>query len=90
MSYREAMELSNKNIDLLKKMNLIFKRNGLTELVAGKRKGGSDAAYISSFGIPCVDSLGVKGEHAHSIREEADLESLCESAKRIAFVISNI
>lgn len=90
MSFRTAMELSNKNIELLNKMNIIFRENGLSELVIGKRRGGSDAADVSSFGIPCVDSLGVKGEHAHSIQEEADLDSLSESAKRIALVISNI
>jgi acetylornithine deacetylase/succinyl-diaminopimelate desuccinylase-like protein len=71
-------------------MNIIFRENGLSELVIGKRRGGSDAADVSSFGIPCVDSLGVKGERAHSIQEEADLDSLSESAKRIALVISNI
>ncbi|MBE5743963.1 MAG: M20 family metallopeptidase [Clostridiales bacterium] len=90
LSFRTSMELCDKNVDLLNKMNAIFRDNGMAELSAGKRRGGSDAADVSSYGIPCVDSLGVKGERAHSIYEEADLISLSESAKRLALVISNI
>ena len=72
---------------MLNKINEIFRECGFSELCVGKRNGGSDAADVTTFGIPCVDSLGVKGEHAHSTEEEADIDSLAESAKRISSII---
>ena len=85
--YRVAMELCDRNINFLNKINEIFRECGFSELCVGKRNGGSDAADVTTFGIPCVDSLGVKGEHAHSTEEEADIDSLAESAKRISSII---
>ena len=52
-------------------------------LEAKMRPGGSDAAYVTQYGIPCVDSLGTAGGCIHSPSEFAKLESLAESAKRI-------
>ena len=87
IGYRVAMELCDRNISLLNKINLVFENNGLTKLSAGKRNGGSDAADVTAYGIPCIDSLGVKGERAHSTEEEADIDSLTESAKRISSIL---
>ena len=87
VSFRVAMELCDRNVELLNKINLIFKENGLSTLSIGKRRGGSDAADVTAYGIPCIDSLGVKGERAHSVEEQSDLKSLKESAKRIASII---
>ena len=78
------MELSQKNIDLLEKLNDIFEQNGLERLEASKHKGGSDAADTSEFGIPTIDSLGARGGNIHSPGEYAYLESLAESAKMLA------
>lgn len=87
IGYRVAMEICDRNLSLLNKINVVFENNGLTKLSAGKRNGGSDAADVTAYGIPCIDSLGVKGERAHSTEEEADIDSLTESAKRISSVI---
>ncbi len=87
---RIAMELCDRNIGLLEKMNAIFSENGLPTLVGEKRKGGSDAAYVTAAGIPCIDSLGVRGGDIHSINEYAYLDSLAASAKRIAAIALNI
>ena len=46
-----------------------------------------DAADVTAYGIPCIDSMGGKGEYAHSMAEEACLDSLAESAKRISAII---
>lgn len=81
---RVAMELSQKNVDLLQTLNDIFEQNGLEKLEASKSKGGSDAADTSEFGIPTIDSLGVRGGNIHSPGEYAYLESLAESAKMLA------
>ena len=87
---RKAMELNDRNITLLNKANQIFIENGLSPLEIGERRGGSDAADVSSYGIACIDSLGVGGESAHSKEEYGVLSSLAESAKRIASIICGI
>ena len=87
---RIAMELTERNTDLLARMNEIFGAEGLPILEGEKRKGGSDAAYVTEAGIPCIDSLGVEGHKIHSPDEFALISSLAESAKRIAAVAVNI
>lgn len=84
---RLPMELVQRNVQLLEKINEIFKKCGFSELQKGKRRGGSDAAYITVSGIPCVDNLGVKGEKMHSTYEYAFIDSLKECAKRVASII---
>lgn len=87
---RPAMEETVRNTELLRKMNTIFQANGLPVLKGSKRTGGSDAADVTAYGIPCVDSLGVEGGKIHSEHEFAYLSSLAESAKRIALIITDI
>lgn len=87
ISYRPAMSLSDKNIALLEKMNEIYKNNELPVLTGRACLSGSDAAYITEFGIPCVDNLGTDGGSIHSVNEYIRLDSLVESAKRIAALI---
>ncbi len=89
-SHRVPMELNDRNIKLLNKANEIFKQNGLSTLEIGRRNGGSDAADISACGIPCLDSIGVGGEHAHSVKEYGKIPTLSESAKRIASIVVGI
>jgi len=90
ISMRVAMELNDRNMDLLSKANKLFSANGLTELEAGERAGGSDASWVSSYGIPCIDSLGIGGERAHSVEEHALVSSMAESAKRICCIIMGL
>lgn len=85
-SYRTAMEFSQKNKALLDLMNEAFTESGLPTLKASKRTGGSDAADITAFGIPCVDSVGVRGGKIHTTDEFAIVDSLAESAKRLVAV----
>ena len=84
--YRIAMELTGFNEDLLRRMNKAFADCGLPALRGEKRKGGSDAAYITEAGIPCIDSLGIVGHGIHSPGEFAYISSLADAAKRIAAV----
>ncbi len=83
---RPAMEYSERNIEFLNKMNEIFEDNGLSTLMPGKATGGSDAAYVTVAGIPCVDNMAATGGEIHSPEEFADIESLREQTKRIAAV----
>jgi len=86
VSDRPAMELVDRNVQLLNAMNKIYEANGMIPLEIDSANGGSDAAYTTVAGIPTVDKLGVQGEAIHSVREHALLDSLAKSAKRLASV----
>ena len=87
VSFRTSMEYSQKNQALLDKINEAFERSGLPTLKASKRTGGSDAADVTAYGIPCIDSLGVRGGKIHTADEFAIVDSLTEAAKRIVAVV---
>lgn len=87
---RPAMELSDRNVSLLNRANELFEEVGLSRLEVGMRTGGSDAADVSCCGIPCIDSIGVFGERAHSREEYGVISSLAESAKRIAAIVCGL
>ena len=87
---RIAMEPCERNLNLLRVANESFKKNGLSELCVGMRNGGSDAADVTAFGIPCLDSLGIGGESGHSREEYGVISSLAESAKRIVSIITSL
>lgn len=85
---RPAMEYAAQNYALLDRLNEIYAENGLPVLqVADRRLGGSDAAYVTLAGIPCIDSLGVVGKAIHSKDESAELRSLLDAAKRLAVAV---
>ena len=90
ISLRPAMPLCDRNIDLLKRMNEIYAECGLPILEGKSTMSGSDAAYVTECGIPCVDSIGTAGGRIHSKEEFIYTRSLAESAKRIAAVIYGI
>ncbi len=85
-SYCPAMEKTQKNFELLDKVNEIYKKCDMPILSARGSLGGSDAAAVTVAGIPCVDAIGVAGDFIHTLREYATLRSLPEAAKRIASV----
>jgi len=87
VSYRPPMEYTERNANLLKRMNAIFKENGLAELRPISANGGSDAAYATIAKIPCVDSISTDGGATHSRGEYALIDTIGEAAKRIASVI---
>ncbi len=87
VSVRPAMEFSQRNVELLEKMNKIYKENELPVLEGRACLSGSDAAYITQCEIPCVDNIGTEGGEIHSVKEYIKLASLAECAKRIAAVI---
>ena len=87
LSYRPMMEKAKRNYDLLDKMNEIYEENGLSVLKPIDALGGSDAAYATEYGIPCVDSVGAEGGKIHSSGEYIEMSSISESAGRIATVI---
>ncbi len=84
---RPSMDLTKTNLDFLDKINKCFEKYGFSKKEIGSGAGGSDAAEVTQAGIPCVDCIGVKGDYIHSLNEYAVLDSLADSAKRMAAII---
>ena len=87
---RPAMELCDRNINLLDKMNEIWRENGFDEARGVCNAGGSDAANVSHSGVPTVDGMGNLGGSIHTPKEYAVISSLAEYAKRLAIVALNL
>lgn len=83
-SFRVAMEYEERNVQLLAKLNALFAACGMEELAFSKGTGGSDAADVTVYGIPCIDNLGTMGAGIHSVRETGHIPSLIQSAKWMA------
>ena len=71
-------------------MLAILEKNGFKPLRAKGSPGGSDAADVTSHGIPCIDKMGAKGNNVHSTNEYASLDSLRGNVKRLATIINEI
>ena len=89
-TYRTSMEICDKNMDLYNKICAIFENWDLPVLKLEKHTGGSDAADVTFFGIPCVDALGVSGDCIHNPDEYGILSSLKDSAKRSAAIVCDL
>ncbi len=90
LTYRTAMEKTERNLEFLDKVNAILESSGFIPLKAGGSPGGSDAADVTAHGIPCIDKLGATGKNVHSTDEYALLSSLDTGVKKLATVIYNI
>jgi len=90
ISWRIAMTYEERNIKLLERVNEIYRENGLPTLGEKHGLGGSDAADVTAAGIPCMEGLGTYGGGVHSVNEFMYLDSLAQSAKRIASIINCI
>ena len=90
VSDRPATELCEKNVALLARANEIYAEAGFSTYTQRNGLGGTDMAYVTQYGIPCMDSIGVQGGNVHSIKEYMKLSSLSEMAKRLALLIVNV
>ena len=88
--FRVAMEYCERNVELLEKINQVFDKVGLSRLEAAGGMGGSDAADVTVFGIPCIDDLGAIGGLIHNTGEYAYLNTLYDTPKRLAAIICNL
>lgn len=85
---RPPMEFREQNLALLERIADAVERCGLPRLHRGKRRtGGSDAAYLTLHGVPCVDNLGTCGGEIHTTAEWAWVDSLKQSAQWLAAFI---
>lgn len=61
--------------------------NGFGDVLPARLGGSSDASFISRAGIPCLCSMGVKGQWNHSDREYAIADSALE---RLILIVDSI
>lgn len=73
---RPAMECTKENMELIKKVAGVASMLGMDALLPKERGGGSDSAYTVGIGIPTVCSMGIVGRNEHTLREEADINTL--------------
>lgn len=85
-SRRVSMPRREENVRLAERIRGIFARAGLPDMEFVSSKGGSDASDVSAYGIPTIDSFGVRGAYIHSPLEYANIESLLESATMLAAI----
>ena len=52
--------------------------------------GGSDGNLLAAAGLPCLDGLGVVGDHLHSPREVIRVSSFAERAQVAALFLSRL
>lgn len=90
ISYRVAMPVVQRNLDLLDRVNKILVDAGMAAMEPLGLGGGSDAADVTAAGIPCLDGFGPKGGGVHSRNEFSYLASLPEAAKRVATILYHI
>jgi glutamate carboxypeptidase len=52
--------------------------------------GGSDGNFTGALGIPTLDSIGVRGQGAHTLTEHIEVDSLVERARLLAGLLTRI
>lgn len=52
--------------------------------------GGSDGNFTGNLGIPTLDSLGVRGHGAHTLKEYIHIDSLAERARLMAGLLMRL
>ena len=81
---RPCMEFNERNSAFFEALKRIWADAGLDIPAQSVDTGGSDAANISAYGIPCLDNLGTVGDKIHTRDEFGIVSSLLTSARRIA------
>lgn len=87
---RPPMQVTDPNLQLLRKWNESAKALGMPEYRQLIRGGGSDAAYTVLEGIPTLCSCGAVGENEHTRKERLDLSSLDDRVRLLCGVIQNL
>ena len=86
VSFRCAMYETKENMELYEKIKKIYSENGIDSINLIYSLGASDTADLTQMGITCLDGFGTEGENLHGLGEFAYIESLAQSAKRLASV----
>jgi glutamate carboxypeptidase len=60
------------------------------EMQGRSQGGGSDGNFTGALGIPTLDSLGVRGAGAHTLKEHIQVDSLTERARLMAGLLTRL
>ncbi len=86
---RPPKPFDTKNIKLFEAVKSTAKELGI-EMKWKKSGGVCDGNILSDAGIPCFDTLGVKGSGIHSDKETLEIDSLVERAKLTALFLMKL
>ncbi len=87
---RASMPHSQKNYELLDKINSIYKSYNLPTYTPYKTWGGSDSGELTCSGVPTIDCFGVQGYEIHNTNEHASLSSLKDAVLRLVVATVNL
>ena len=87
MSYRVAMPIVDRNLQLLDQINGILEKANMPTLTWSSQQGGSDANDATAAGIPAIDNLGIHGGLVHSNNEYALLDSLEPCTRQVVTIV---
>ncbi len=76
-----VFEKTEDNLHLLRQVSQVAEEFGLPPFGEAFPGGSSDTSYIALNAIPAICSCGVMGEGAHTMEEQAVVETLFERAK---------
>ena len=79
-SFRPPMESKAFNYELLEQVNRTAVKLGKKPMGHALSGGGSDACYSVACGVPTICACGPAGRYSHTLKEEAELPSLTETA----------
>lgn len=82
-----AMEETPGNTALFRHVQETARRIGYGDVKPIRSGGWSDSNLLSAEGVPVVCAMGVRGEHNHTTREYAEVESLFARAKLAAAAV---
>ena len=77
----EPMERLESSQALFDRVNAVARAKGFPAMTAKAVGGGSDSAFVTAAGVPCVCALGVKGAFNHTVREYALHDSIFERVR---------
>ncbi len=90
ISRREAMEPTEQNLKLFKRVKSISEKLGYEKFTSIVPGGASDAAYSSLLGIPTLCGMGMTGKSQHTLNETADKLSLKERSHILADTVISL
>ena len=89
-AFMPVFERTEGNDRLLDLVNQAAAEFGLPAFGAAHPGGCSDASFMAQAGIPILDSVGVKGDGAHTLQEYAIVETMFERTMLLAAAICRL
>lgn len=83
------LEANEASLALYRSYEAHAARSGLDYSVCPLVGGGSDANFLSSIGIPCIDGLGPYGENFHATNERLLITSIGPKVANLAYWLAD-